>query len=104
MDPEDDRQGPVDLADGLEHPRVAGLRETLALVLLRHVEPERPDLAEVAQDLVRDPALLLRTARVVVLLAVLPDPDVEVLDPVLLLHRRLGPGEHQLLADLSQEE
>ena len=50
---------------------VAGLGGALAPVLLVHVEAEHPDLAEVAEALVRNPALLLDPARVVVLGAVL---------------------------------
>ena len=71
VDAEDDRQRRVDLADGLEDARVAGLREALPAVLLVDVEAERADLAEVAKDLVGDPALLLRLPGVVMLGAVL---------------------------------
>ena len=43
---EHDRQRGVDLADRLEHARVAGLREALAAVLLVDVEAHDADLAE----------------------------------------------------------
>ena len=102
--PEHDRQGGVDLPDRLEHARVAGLGQALAAVSLVHVEAQHPDLAEVADDLVRNPALLLDAARVVVLGAVLAKPAVEVADPLLLVGVGRGPGKDQLLVDLAQEQ
>jgi hypothetical protein len=39
VDAEDDREGGVDLADGLEDPRIAGLGEALPAVLLIDIEP-----------------------------------------------------------------
>ena len=85
VDAEDDRESGVDLADRLEDPGVAGLREALAAVGLVDVEAERADLAEVAEHLVGDPALLLGLSRVVVLGAVVAIRGVQVPDPVLLL-------------------
>src|SRR4051794_5704694 len=76
VDAEHDREGGVDLADGLEDPGVARLGETLPPVFLRDVEPEGPDLTEVTEHLVRNPALLLYLPWVVVLGAVIPDPGV----------------------------
>ena len=104
VDAEDDRQRRVDLADGLEDPGVAGLGEALPAVLLLDVEAERPDLAQVAEHLVGDPALLLGLPRVVVLGAVVADPRVQITDPVLLLAVGGRPGEDQLLVDLAEEE
>src|SRR5262245_20029643 len=90
MDAEDDREGGVDLADRLDDPRVPGLREALASVLLGHEEAECTDLTEVPQDLIGDPALLLGPPGVVVLIAVLADPGVALPAPGLLLDA--GPG------------
>jgi hypothetical protein len=104
VDAEDDREGGVDLPDGLEHPGVAGLGEALAPVLLVDVEAEGADLTQVAEDLIGNPALLLGLPRVVVLGAVFADPVVQVADPILLLAVRGRPGEDQLLVDLAEEE
>ena len=46
VDAEDDRERRVDLGEGLEHARVAGLREALAAVALVDVEAAEPGLAE----------------------------------------------------------
>jgi hypothetical protein len=83
VDAEHDREGGVDLADGFEDPCVSRLREALPSILLLHIEPERPDLPEVAEHLVRDPPLLLRLPRVVVIGAVLADLGVDLSNPVL---------------------
>jgi hypothetical protein len=104
VDAEDDRQGGVDLPDGLENPGVAGLRETLAAVLRVDVEPQCPDLPEVAEDPVGDPALLLGLPGVVVLGAVAADPRVQVPDPLLLLRVGGRPRKDELLVDLAEEE
>ena len=58
------RERGVGLAEHLEDAAVAGLREALAAVLLWHVQAAAPALAELADDVVADPALLLDRARV----------------------------------------
>src|SRR4029079_16502350 len=78
--------------------------EPLSAVGRVDVEAECPDLAEVAEHLVRDPALLLCLSRVVVLVAVLANPRIEVPDPVLLLRVGLRPREDELLVNLPEEE
>ncbi len=90
--------------DGLEDPRIAGLGEALPAVLLVDIEPQRTDLAQIAENLVRDPALLLRLPRVVVLGAVVANTGIQVPDPILLLTVGLGPGEDELLVDLAEKE
>jgi len=61
----------LDLRDRLEHAAVAGLGEALAPVLLRHLEQEDAALAELADEVVADPAILLGLAPVVVLVRAL---------------------------------
>ena len=63
VDAEDDRERPVDLGEGLEDARVAGLGEALAAVLLVDVEAAAARLAELADHVVADPAVLLDLAR-----------------------------------------
>ncbi len=103
VDAEDDRQGRVDLGEGLEDARVAGLREALASVGLVDVEAAQPGLAELADHVVADPPLLLDLA------VVHPGPDVargrvERPDPLLLARVRGRPREHEFLVDLAEEQ
>jgi hypothetical protein len=104
VDAEDDRQRAVDLPDRLEHPRVAGLREALAAVLLVDVEPEDPALAERGDRLVADPALLLDRARVVVLRAVLAQRGDQAADLLLLGVVGTREGEDEVVVDLAEEQ
>ena len=100
-----DRQRAVDLADRLEHARVAGLRQPLAAVLLGHVEAHEPELAEVAVDLVGDPALVVDLARVDVLGRVARgSAAIELADLVGLLAARDRVREDEVLVDLAEGE
>ena len=103
VDAEDDRERRVDLGEGLEDPRVAGLGEALAAVLLVDVEPAEAGLAELLDRVVADPALLLDLA-VVDALADLARGGVQPADLLLLVRVRLRPREHHLLVDLAEEE
>ena len=100
---EHDRERRVDLGEGLEHARVAGLREALAAVALVDVEAAEPGLAELADHVVADPALLLDLA-VVHARADLARGGVQVADPLLLVGVGRRPGEDHLLVDLAEEE
>jgi hypothetical protein len=104
VDAEDDRQRPVDLADRLEDPRVARLREALAAVFLVDVEPEDAALAERRDRLVADPALFLDRARVVVVAAVLAQRVDQAADLLLLGVVGAGEGEDEVVVDLAEEE
>src|SRR5262249_16944504 len=99
----DDRKRRVDLRERLENARVAGLREALAAVLLGNVEAAQPALADLADRLVADPALLLDLAAVVALAELAQRVD-EPADAVLLARLGLRPREHELLVDLAEEE
>src|SRR5205807_201468 len=57
----------VDLPELLRHAAVAGLAESAAAVLSRHVQPEEPALAELGDLVVADPALVLNSLLVVIL-------------------------------------
>ena len=59
VDAEHDRERRVDLGEGLEDPRVAGLGEALPAVGLVDVQAAEPRLAELADRPVADPARLL---------------------------------------------
>ena len=103
VDAEDDRQRGVDPGEGLEHARVAGLREALAAVALRDVEAAQAALAQLADHVVADPAVLLDLARV--------KPGAELVRgrdqrPHVLLLGGVGlrPRKDQVLVDLAQEQ
>ena len=102
--PEDDRERWIDLRDRLEHAAVAGLGETLAAVLLRNVEPEDAALAELEDELVADPAILLGLAPVVVLIGALAERGDQTADLLALLVARAREREDDVLVDLAEEE
>ena len=103
MDAEDDRQRGVDLGERLEDPRVARLREALAAVLLVDVEAAEPRVAELADDVVADPAVLLDLA-MVDRRADLARPRAQLTDLALLLLIRGRPREDHLLVDLAEQQ
>src|SRR5207237_4729131 len=72
-------------------------------VLLRHVEPEQPALAELADLVIADPAPLLDGALVVVL-AELASGRHELANPLLLALVGARVGEDEVLVDLAEEE
>ena len=98
------RERGVGLGERLEDAAVAGLREALAAVLLRHVEAAEPALAELADHVVADPALLLDRPRIDLLGGVLAQPADQIADLALLA--LVGPRvrEDEVLVDLAQEE
>ena len=103
MHAHDDGERPVDLRELLGDAAVAGLRKASAAVLLRHVEPEQPALAELPDLVVTDPAPLLDGALVVVL-AELAGGRHELADPLLLALVGARVGEDEVLVDLAEEE
>jgi hypothetical protein len=103
MHPEHDRERRVDAGEGLEDARVPRLREALAAVFLGHVEAAEAALAELADDVVADPPLLLDLSRVEARPELVSRGD-EGSDLVLLAGIRLGPGEDELLVDVAEEQ
>jgi hypothetical protein len=93
VDAHHDRERRVDLGEGLEDARVAGLRQPLAAVLLGHVEPAQPALAQLLDDVVSEPALLLDLARVDLRLGKLAQRRVQAADLLLLVGVRPGHGK-----------
>ncbi len=103
VDAEDDRERPVDLGELLEDARVAGLREALPAVALVDVEPAEPGVAELADHVVADPAVLLDLA-VVDRLADRAGTGAELADLDLLVLVGLRPREDHLLVDLPEQQ
>ena len=103
VDAHDHRERAVDLGELLGDAAVAGLAEPGAAVLLRHVQPQQPALAELADLVVADPAALLHGALVVVL-AELAHRGHALADALALLIARGRIGEDQLLVDLAEEQ
>jgi hypothetical protein len=104
VDAEHDRERRVGLGERLEDAAVAGLGEPLAAVLLGHVEAAEAALAEVADQLVADPAALLNRARVDHVVRVVAQPADQLAHLALL--GLVGPWvrEHEPFVDLAQEE
>jgi hypothetical protein len=100
---EHDRERRVDLGEGLEDPCVARLGKALAAVALVDVEAEEPGFAEVADEVVANPPLLLDLA-VVHARADLARGRVQLADALLLGGVGLGPREDHLLVDLAEED
>ncbi len=103
MDAQDDRECRVDVGEGLEDARVPGLGEALAAVLLVHVEAQKAGLAQVAEELVGDPALVLELAVVLAARDLARRPD-QAADLLLLVGVGHGPREDHVLVDLAEEE
>ena len=99
-----DRQGRVDLREGLEHPAVAGLGEALPAVALGHVQAAQAALAELADQVVADPPVLLDPARVDRLGGELSQRGDQGADPVLLTLGGLRVGKDELVVDLAEEQ
>jgi hypothetical protein len=99
-----DRQRAVDLTDRLEDARVARLGQPLAAVLLRHVQTHEAEVAQVAVDLVGDPALVVDPSRVDALGRKRPEARDELadLDGLVVAGDRIG--EDDVLVDLAQRE
>jgi len=98
------RERPVDLADGLEDPRVAGLGEPLTAVFLGDVEAHEAALAELSVGLVGNPALVVDPARVDMVggeLAKGGDQPPDLLG-LSLVGKRVG--EDHVLVDLPEDE
>jgi hypothetical protein len=104
VDPHHHRKRPVDPAELLRDSAVAALRQALAAVLLRYVEPEQPTLAEPVDDLVAHPALGLDLAGVVGLAGERLQRVDEVADVVLLVAVDRRERKDEVLVDLAEEQ
>jgi hypothetical protein len=99
--PQDHRERGVDLCERLGNAAIARLGQSLAAVLLGHVQAHQPPLAELTDRVVADPALLFDLVGVV---GHLPQCRDQRANPPLFLGVGLGIGEDELLVDLAEEE
>jgi hypothetical protein len=104
MHAHDHRQGRIDLGEDLRHAAVTRLGQSLTAVLRIDVQATQARLAQRPDDVVADPPLLLRLARVDQLGGDLAEARDQRADPVLLFTVGLRIGKDELLVDLAEEQ